>query len=158
MCTIKLHLSVTAGLYFLTSCDCPNQTGHYDSEVLKARSPRFFVLISGFEAICVLVYLSSNSYVDDPMDGRTKLAELFSRGEVAVPAYSVFVQHGYVEHGRCSWRGSHTLSYDTYLNFSSYDPRDMVVYPYKADVSVVTLRATDLYKKIRTERRRNQRK
>lgn len=52
----ELYLQGTGGRYILTGCDCLRQTGHSDFEVREARSPWFFVLIYGYEAIGLLVW------------------------------------------------------------------------------------------------------
>lgn len=46
---------------------------------------------------------------------KAKIAELLRLEEVAISAYSIFLERGNLQHGVCGWQGSQTLCYHTHL-------------------------------------------
>lgn len=54
------YLPVTGGRCLLTGRACPAQTEHNGFEVREGQSPKFFVLISWSEAICLLVFCTEH--------------------------------------------------------------------------------------------------
>lgn len=59
----KLQILLMGGQYLLTGLDCLELTGKNDFEVREARSPRFFVLLSFPEGICLLAWPASHIHV-----------------------------------------------------------------------------------------------
>lgn len=94
------YLPVTGVRHPSPSPGCPDYTGHNVLEVQGRRSSGFLLLISGSEALCLLVYPASHTYVHQPISEKWKLAELLHLGEVAIPTYSAFVGHGNLQQGR----------------------------------------------------------
>lgn len=105
---------MTGSRYLITSHEFLDQTGHSDLEVPEGQSPAFFVLVYGSESIRLLVCPASHTYVRYAI-AEKKLAKLLHLRKLAVPAYSVFVGRGYLQHGVCGRRDSHYLRYHTYV-------------------------------------------
>lgn len=60
------------------------------------------------------------------MDEKKKLSELLSMEEVAIPAYSVFIEYGHLQHWEFGWLSPQSLGYQTYPISWSYDLKDTV--------------------------------
>lgn len=78
----KYYLLVISVRYVLTGHDCRCRTRPNDSKVQEGRSPWFFLLFSWAEAICLLVYPMSHTYVHYPIADKKKIAELLRLKEV----------------------------------------------------------------------------
>lgn len=124
----ELYFSVTGGLYLLTGRNFHNQPEGNSFEVGEGRSPGFFVVVSGYEALCLIVCLVSRIYLHYLKAEKKKLADLLWVGEMALPSYSGVVTHGYLHHGRWGWRGSQSLNYHTSRIRSSYGQKDVVLF------------------------------
>lgn len=58
----ELYLPVTGARYLLTGHHCQDQTSHNDSEIRERQSPES-VLVCTSEALCLLVRLASQNYL-----------------------------------------------------------------------------------------------
>lgn len=63
----ELYLPVTGLRPLLVGRDYPEQTRHNDFKIREDQSTLFFVLVSGYEAIHLLVCSASKSYVHYPL-------------------------------------------------------------------------------------------
>lgn len=86
----NLHLSSTDRWYLLLGRDCPDLTEHYAFEVREGRSPGFFILVYGAEAICVLVCSALHAFALYWLYVKKELAELLRLEEVTILMYSCF--------------------------------------------------------------------
>lgn len=92
----ELYLLGTGFRYLLLCGELPEQTVHNDFKVLKDSGSGFFILLFGFEAICILGCSASYTYVHYPMDENIKLAQLFRLKENASPVSSILVGYRYL--------------------------------------------------------------
>lgn len=81
------------------------------------------------------------------MDQKKKLAELCRFEEVAISAYGDFVGHGYMQHGKCGWCGSHSVRHHSHPIPSNYDLKDPIVFAYGANFAVAKKTGTGFLKK-----------
>lgn len=143
----KTYLPVTGSWYILTGGDCPNQTRYNNFEVREGRSPGYFVLVCGFEVLCLLVCPVWHTSMHQQMASKNKLAEQLCQKEVIIPTYFVFVE----KRAPAAWSmwlarlSKCTLR--TYLFLSSSDLKDEVAFLYKDCFAVVRKPATYLTKK-----------
>lgn len=84
------------------------------------------MLASCSEAIFLVDYVSSQKYVNVQRFEKRKLDELLCLEVVAIPGYSIFVAHGYLQCGGCDWRGSHYLHNGTSLILPSFGLKNLV--------------------------------
>lgn len=112
----------------------------WGTKTLKSGSvgtQELFVLVFWTEAILLLFYPASQTYANHPLDEKKTFAKLLHLKEVAFPASSIYVGHAYLRHGGCGgWRSS-SLRYHTYLILSSYDPKDVESFPYRASATLM---------------------
>lgn len=111
-----VYLFVTGSFYLLTGRGFPDQTNYNKLEVWEGRNPGILVVISGSEAICLLVFSALETYALYPMSINKKLVELLPLDKVKIPPYSVFIRHGCLQHKRCTRRCPQSLRYHTCLN------------------------------------------
>lgn len=102
---------MTANCYILTGRGCPDQTGQNDFGVQEGRMPGFFRLVYRSEAIFLLFRSVLHTYAYYLMAQKGNSGKLLPLEEVAIPARSVSVGHGYLQHAGCVWYGSHNLRY-----------------------------------------------
>lgn len=76
-----------------------------------------------------------------------RLAELLCQEEVAVPAFTDFVEHGYQMHEGCGWRDFHILRYHSFLISLSYNLENVVNISYGESFAVIKKNTTDYGKK-----------
>lgn len=98
-----------------------------------------FALAPASDAIFFLVCPTSHTYLYYTTVEKKKLAELLRLKGVAILKYFNFVGHGYLQHGECGWRGSHSLHYSTYLFLSL---KNTVAFTSGSSVAVVEKHAT----------------
>lgn len=120
------NLRVNCGWYFLTGQAYSEQTNLDKSEVWEARSAGLSVLTSGSKPICLLVSHASQTNGNYSMSAKKKLTELLCFENRAVLACSAIFKHGYLHHGGCGWRISHSLQHHIYLITSTYVLKDAV--------------------------------
>lgn len=94
---------VTFGWYILTGSRCFGRTGYTYFDFRGDRSPEFFLLVPGPEAIGLLVCTASYSCLIYLLFEKKSFAELLRLEEATISAYFVFIGHGYLQHGGRSW-------------------------------------------------------
>lgn len=82
----ELYLPATGGRNYLAGRDCQDQTRRNEFEVDEGRSPVFFMLLYGSEAVCILVSSKPHIYVHYAMAERKTFTELIRLEEVAILA------------------------------------------------------------------------
>lgn len=133
----KLLLPVTGGRYVLNGLDCQDQAGQNDFEDRESRTPGSFILVSGSEALFLLVCPALHTYTHYPISEKKNFAELMSLEELAILVYYVLVEHRYLQRGVCGWRGFHHLSDHIYFMSLSCNLKEEVAIAYGASTAVV---------------------
>lgn len=67
----------------------------------KVGADSIFVLVSGYDAMCLLGVSASQTYSRYPMAKKKNLSMLLHLVEAAIQAYSIFIRHGYLQHVAC---------------------------------------------------------
>lgn len=111
----ELYLPVTSGAPLSTGRGCLNKTEHSYFEVQQGRSPGLLALVSRYKDICCLAYAVLHIHANCSIAKKTKLDELQHIENAAFPVYSIFVGHGYLQHGTCGWLDFYSLRYLTHL-------------------------------------------
>lgn len=106
-------------------------------------SPSFFVLVSGSKSICLIACPALNTYVHYPMNQSEKLAGLLYLEEEAVPAFSIFVRHGYLQHGESTWKSFHSPRNHSCIILTSDNLIYAVSFTYDGSFVVIKKPATD---------------
>lgn len=111
---------MTFSLYVLVGYDIPDETRQRDFEVRKGRSKGIVALVSGSEALYLLLCPTLLIHVHNLMTEKKTLEEVLSLEECSIPAYSIFIRDGYMQHGACGRWAFPSLHCLLYLNPSSY--------------------------------------
>lgn len=127
-----IYLLKTGGCYRLIGSACREQAWHNESEVREGRRAGFFLLVSQFEALCLLVCSASHTDLHNLMPERKVLAQLLRLEKVTILEYSVSIGHEDLQHEGCGRCVSHSLRYPTYIIPWSYDLEDVVTFEYGA--------------------------
>lgn len=138
----KLYQTVTDGLHLPTDRDCRDQTGHNDFEVQEGRNPGFSVLNFGSETICLIVFSALHIYEHYLIAAKKNIADVLRREDVANPGFSIFVEHGYMQHGKYDHRVFHSLGYYIDLLPSSYHLSGMEPFAYGVSFAGIKKSAT----------------
>lgn len=88
------------------------------------------MLVSGSEAVCLLVRPVLITLVHYLITEKRKLDELLRLEEVTIKVYYVFIGHGYLQHGEFGWKGFHSLRYYSQFIPSSYNLNSVVAFAY----------------------------
>lgn len=91
--------------------------------------PRFRV--RGDISISLLDIANVRELYDEPEKG-----DIAWYKKVETPQFSVFVDHGYLQHARCGWHGHYGLHYHIYFMIPSSDLKDAIAFSYGASFSV----------------------
>lgn len=127
---------MTRNRYLLTGFDNLHQAGHRNSKLHGGLRQERFVLLSGSKAIHTLIGPASHRNVRYPPNEK-KLAALLCLEEMTIQVYSIFVRHGFRQHGGDNWKGFPNLRYNTYVIAYSYDMSYTVSFPSGRSFSVI---------------------
>lgn len=87
---------VPSNVYLMIGRSCFDPTEHDDFDVRKDLSPGIFMLLSGPEALCLLVCPAVHTYVQYTVSVTKQLAELLRLHRITIPTYYIFVGHWYL--------------------------------------------------------------
>lgn len=93
-----MQLPKTVGRDLLTRKGSPEQTVDNGLEYEQDRNRGYFLLLTGPEAMKIWAYQGLHCYVDSLMKEKKKLGKVLNIEEVAIPAFSVFIGNGCVQH------------------------------------------------------------
>lgn len=98
--------------------------------VRDGESTGYFFLATGEVSAHLYVAPGSHVYVGYSDARKELLRKAFEMEEIQIPASSVFIVHGFVQHGESVWRGSHCFRYHTYRIPQSHNLPDLIPFGY----------------------------
>lgn len=120
----------TGGRFLLTGEGCPDQTGHNDFPTEKRNNPGYFCITTSQEQTSLFVCPSSHQYVWYDEEDRISLARMLKMTEITIPARSIFIGHGLLQHAGCGWLGFQALRYHMYIIPTGMEMEDSVFYAF----------------------------
>ena len=116
--TVPLYFPKTGGRLLLTGRNAPAQVPHCDfppDEDGEIGSPGYFVIVTGPEVASLWVCPGSQTFISYSEEERHQLGDVLKYEEISIPANSIFIGHGHLQHAGAGWKGSHCLRYHIYL-------------------------------------------
>lgn len=111
----RLFISKSGGRFLVTGENCLAQCGHNDFDHRQPTGPGFFTIATGSGPCTLWVAGGSHLYVDYDDEAKRIMADVLEMGLIKIPAHSVFIGHGYLQHAGTAWSGSPCIRYHTYL-------------------------------------------
>lgn len=120
----------TGGRFLWTGKRCPPQCGHNDFPSKPHASPGFFMIATGSESTPLLLCPASHTYVFYPQKLCEALVRSLRMQKIDIPAWSIFVGHGHLQHAGGAYNGSPSLRYHLYFKPTDFQLQDGVFFAY----------------------------
>lgn len=122
----------------MTGSHCPIQTGHNDFNVgvCDRENPGYFVIVTASMQSSLYVCPGSHLYVRYPPASKNKLKNVLVMTEIVIPAFSVFVGHGQIQHAGAEWKGFSSLRYHLYVVPENVNQTDSIFYSYENSLKI----------------------
>jgi len=118
----------TGGRFLLSGKNCGIQVEHQDFLVDDSiSSPGYFIIVTGPEDGSLMVCPGSHKFVHYTEDEKLALGDVLKYERITIPANSVFIGHGYLQHAGDEYNGSHRMRYHVYLTPEGKTLPDAVV-------------------------------
>jgi len=127
---VDMYVPPCGGRWLMTGVDSPAQVGHNDYHTSFSKDAGYFLIASMDEPFSLWVSKGSHHFVfyEDVM--KRSMCNFMTMQKVEVPARSVFIGHGFVQHAGSEWTGSHCPRYHMYCSPKSQQITDQVAFAF----------------------------